>query len=274
MITESEEINGDQKLSLSRRWLYILSNFIRNSSFQKTYIRREQFFADRQERTSPLASPGRVLTEAYLTRKLPELLPPGPIRVLDIGCGSGRTVHLLSSLGYSGEYVGLDVQNKFQFGEVEGFQKVFIQGDAHDFNPDGKPFDLILSISALEHIPNDARLIHRLPTMLSVNGLELHFVPAGWALPTYLWHGYRQYTCARIVERFGTGQTVVTPLGGLFSCVLHFVMITLGEMILRIKTRERLPNFWSRMLNLSLHFDKYAPICATMHVVCRKRPYG
>jgi SAM-dependent methyltransferase len=268
-MTPEREICGDGHLPLGRRLAYLGRNLLRNLTEWGGAPVRERFLATRPAATPALASPGRVLTEAFLADRLTRLHPPGRVRVLDIGCGSGRLCSMLATLGYSGEYVGLDMDDRFAAAEVPGFERAFIQGDAHDFDPGEMRFDLILSVSALEHIPDDARLIGRLPAMLAPGGLELHFVPAGWALPTYLWHGYRQYTLPRIGQRFGGDATVAVSLGGLYTFMLHFVMITLGEMILPLKSRKRLPGLYRRLLDGSLRLDRLLPVCPTMFAVRR-----
>lgn len=188
-----KEICGDGRMSLWDRLRYMAQNFLRNFSFRQSTVASKKFCMPRQSRTSGLASPSRALTEAFLCRQLPDLLPVGEIRVLDIGCGAGGLVRLLAELGYRGSYVGIDIQDTFDRSEEPGFKKEFLVVDAHQYQPEEK-FDLVVSVSALEHIPNDSRLISRLAEFLTARGLQLHFVPSQWALPVYLWHGYRQYT--------------------------------------------------------------------------------
>ena len=62
---------------------------------------------------------------------------------------------------------------------------------------------------------------------------DVHFVSSGWALPLYLWHGYRQYPLKSLRERFDPERTEIYRLGGAASYLLHFIVITLGEMLLR-----------------------------------------
>jgi SAM-dependent methyltransferase len=220
----------------------------------------------RQLRTSDLASPSRALTEAFLCKELPRLLPIGEVSVLDIGCGAGSLSLLLAELGYWGTYVGIDVVDAFDRKETLGFNKQLIVIDAHRFDSE-KKFDLIISVSALEHIPDDTRLIPKLTTFLTARGLQLHFVPSSWALFLYLWHGYRQYTMASLSKRFDTAKTETFSLGGLTSFLLHFSLITIWEIFFRVNLRRKFPTMYSRLLDLSLLVDRYLPIFSAFYAV-------
>ena len=263
------EINGDIKLSLLQRLHYIWINAVRNLRWQSPSINHVSFTASRHQKTSSLASPSRVLTEAYLYQYLPKLLPHRQINILDIGCGSGSMAQVLADLAYTGTYVGLDIQNRFSLKKVDGMHKEFVQCDVHEFNPKEKKFDLILSISSLEHIADDVRLIHQLPNLLASEGLELHFVPAGWALPLYLWHGFRQYTLRDIATKFGKQGTRVIGLGGLYSFLLHFFVITLGEMLFGFQIRKN--KIYKKLLDSALKNDKKLPLLPAMYVLHRTK---
>ena len=214
-------------------------------------------------------SPGRLLTELHLRRFLPAALPVGQVRVLDIGCGSGRLCQILAELGYSGEYVGLDVQDCFGAETVPGFERRLVLGDAHQFDAHDSRFDLIVSMSALEHIPEERRLLDRLPSMMSPQGVELHYVPSGWGLLVYLWHGYRQYPLRYMPEAFGDRGVQIFALGGLFSFGLHFTLITVTEMLLRLPVRRRLPWLYTWLLRAVVASDRHARVCPTMFAISR-----
>ncbi len=259
-------------MSLVDRLRYMALNFVRNLDFRKPAVSPTRFCVPRQSRTSGLVSPSRALTEAFLCRQLPDMIPVGEIRVLDIGCGAGGLVRLLAELGYRGNYVGIDIQDGFDRSEQPGFETSFLAIDAHQYRPDGE-FDLVISVSALEHIPDDARLIQRLGGFLVPGGLQLHFVPSEWALPVYLWHGYRQYTVTSLTDRFGTRHAAVFSLGGAASFFLHLFFITVWEILLRISLRKRLSGLYTRLLDVCLAIDRSLPALGTFYaVVWRAEP--
>lgn len=262
------EISGDGRMTLGQRLRYLACNLSRNLRAGKIEAERLRFCAGRLSRTPLSASPSRALTEAFLRTQLPALFPLHSLRVLEIGCGSGSLTRLLAESGYSGSYVGVDVVDRFDHATQLGFQRDFVLGDAHCFESDIK-FDLVISISALEHIPEDGQLIKRLSGFVVPGGLQIHFVPSGWALPAYLWHGYRQYTMASLDERFTLRRTTVFAMGGAASFMLHFLFITVGEMLLPLRLRQRLPRLYGRMLDGCLQFDRLVPACATMYAVCQ-----
>ena len=268
------EINGDLALSPGDRIRYLLRNLWRNivGVHGDVAIRSWRPPAGSFARSRlDIYSPTRGLTEAFIRHQLPTLLPVAAVAVLDVGCGSGRTCGLLAGAGYHGRYLGVDVTDRFEADKWSGdaFETQFVQGDAHTASLEG-PFDLIVSISTLEHVPNDARLIARLEGLLAPGGLQVHFVPAPAALFTYLWHGYRQYGGGVIAERFGTETTEVYKLGGIASFALHLGFITVPEIILRTSLRQRWPGVYKTLLGLCMRVDAWRSLFPGFYVVCRR----
>jgi len=264
----SAEISGDSRMTVAQRLRYLAFNLTRNLKTRQYKTILYRFCSKRLPRTPSTASPGRALTEAFLYKQLPTMLPPSSLRVLEIGCGSGSLTKLLTEFGYSGSYVGVDVSDRFDRTAQSGFKRTFVLADAHCFQTEEK-FDLVISVSALEHIPKDHMLLEKLSGLVAPAGLEVHFVPSGWGLPAYLWHGYRQYTTASIGERFDLRRTTIFAMGGAASFVLHLLFITCGEMLLRLRLRQRLPRLYGKMLDVCLLCDRLIPVCGTTYAVCR-----
>lgn len=262
------EISGDGRLTFPQRLHYLAFNLSRNLALGRSDAGRRQFCSKRRHRTPATASPARALTEAFLQEQLPKLLPIGEISVLEIGCGSGSLTKLLAEIGYSGSYVGVDIADRFERAPQADFRREFVLGDATRFASDSR-FDLVISVSALEHIPDDAILIQNLNGLVAHGGLQLHFVPSAWGLFTYLWHGYRQYTVGSLDRRFDASRTTLYSMGGASSFLLHFLFITVGEILLRLRLRHRLPNFYARLLDGSLDIDHLFHAFATMYAVCQ-----
>ncbi len=266
------EINGDLRLGAADRVRYLAGNLMRNlrGAFAPATIRYWRY-PDSLLRAAALgpASPGRLLSEAFIRHELPKLVPPRPLEVLDIGCGSGRMAKLLAEAGYSGDYTGIDPADRFraqEWPEASRFRLSFVQGDAHTVLP-GSSFDLIVSLSALEHIPDDARLIRRLNGLLAPGGLQIHFVPSTWGLLVYLWHGYRQYGAAAIAERFDRENTTLYKLGGLGSFLVHWSLITMPEYLLRTSFRSKWPRAYDRLLRAGFSLDRAAPFMGSIYAI-------
>lgn len=262
------EISGDGQLNIAQRLSYLASNFARNLGGGSARLQQRTFHAARLRRTPATASPSRALTEAFLYNRLPALLSGGKVRVLEIGCGSGSLTRILGELGYSGSYVGVDIDDRFDRTPQPEFSKIFERTDARQFRAE-QSFELVISVSALEHIPEDIQVIRQLDRNVAPGGLQLHFVPSAWGLPVYLWHGYRQYTAASIAERFDPRTTVIYAMGGGASFLLHFIFITFGEILLRLRLRQRLPGLYAGLLGWCLQLDRLVPVCATMYAVCK-----
>jgi len=275
-VTSGKELNGDVRLSPWNRLLYLARNLRRNMAKPAVSMPLKSFCRGRVNETDGVPSPGRFLGQLFIREELPKLLPKPVIRVLDVGCGSGRMSHLLARAGYRGTYVGVDIDDRFsrENDEGEGFIRRFVHGDAHDL-PESETFDLVFSNSALEHIPDDRRLLEKLDRLVAPGGMQVHIVPSGWGLALYLWHGYRQYPLSRIATLFSGEGTQVYGLGGLACFGLHLGFISLGEILFRMDLRRRFPRPYRMLLNAALAIDGELRFCPGMYAVCRPgRPSG
>ena len=113
------------------------------------------------------------------------------IRLLDAGCGNGRLAETLEQAGYTLDYVGIDgsadliavadrhranlknVRADFRVADLRtaGWSKVLA---------DAAPFDLIVSLAVLHHIPGfefRAGFLREIRTLLKPNGI---FVMSNW----------------------------------------------------------------------------------------------
>lgn len=270
------ELNGDVPLRPADRLRYLWQNAVRGLYD----LTPTQFAVHRHWRADTTAcaalksaspSPGRALSEAFMVAELPDLIPPGKIDVLEVGCGSGRAREILARAGYHGTYTGVDVFDRFDRDPETPFESSFALMDAHDLEP-GARFDLIFSNSALEHIPDDARLIAHLRTLLRPGGIQLHIIPSGAALYAYLWHGYRQYARGAVAKRFKSDNTSVFALGGMFSLLLHMIFITIPEMLLRLPARRKLAPLYRPLMRTAILADRFAPFGAVMYGICERAP--
>jgi SAM-dependent methyltransferase len=267
-----DEINGDLKLSTRERLAYVLINAARN--FRGAWRGPRSRF-HRSEVSASLAraagqSPGRLASETFLLEALRGLVPDRAVRILDVGCGAGWLVPLLSEAGLRGDYVGVDIADRFRPRAAgDSLRTRFVRGDAHHADV-GRDFDLIISVSALEHIPDDAVLIRRLETLLVTGGVQIHVVPAPWSLTCYLTHGFRQYARGVIEERFGRDIELLR-LGGAMSCVLHFWVITVPEILLRRSFRKAAPSFYAKMLYAAALLDRALPVMPMFYAVIARR---
>jgi len=267
----NSEISGDGRMSVTDRLKYLLVNTARNLRPRRRTVHAEPYRPTALSDAMAVASPSRALTLSFLEQKLSNVQLHTTLRVLDIGCGSGFMSDTLAALGYQGVYTGIDIDDRFRKNVAypDAFKRTFVNADAHTFTSD-EPYDLIISFSALEHIPDDQNLVAHLDTLLSKDGTHVHIVPAAWGLPLYLWHGYRQYSLADIEQRFGASGLKVYALGGLFSFFLHFAFITVLEMLLRLPVRNRLRRLYRALHRACLRLDRLAPVAPAAYVICKQ----
>ena len=269
---QSAEICGDGAMSAGNRVRYLWRNACSNLvSFGRGPAART-FFPERERARIAMSgqSPSRLITKLFIDSELPKLLPPRKLEVLEIGCGAGAMAERLAAIGYSGVYTGVDIQDYFRRDRPDNFPLAvsFCQIDAHEFTP-ARPVDLMVSVSTLEHIPSDAKLIARFSGFFNPGGLEVHVIPAGASLLPYLWHGFRQYTPVSLAARFGADIDLV-KIGGLGSLLLHTLVITGPEMFLRRSLRKAMPAAYGALMGLALRIDRVLPICPTAYAVIRR----
>jgi hypothetical protein len=107
--------------------------------------------------------------------------------------------------------------------------------------------------------------------MLAAGGLQIHLVPAPAALSIYLWHGYRQYSMRAIAERFSTEGVRVYGLGGAATWLIHFLSITIPEVICRVSMRRAMPRLYAGMLRIALRLDHLLPAFPLGYAVVKAR---
>jgi ubiquinone/menaquinone biosynthesis C-methylase UbiE len=111
------------------------------------------------------------------------LLPPGPARVADLGCGTGTVSVLLAEAGY--DVTGLDfsaamVSAAQAKAAGAGVEARFVVGDASDPQLDAGGFDVVLSRHVLWALPEPDLALDRWITLLAPGG-RLVLVEGRWS---------------------------------------------------------------------------------------------
>ena len=138
-----------------------------------------------------------------------------PLRILDVGCGTGATLRSLSEFG---TVVGIDSsQEALRFSRRRGdFPLVQARGEALPARSES--VDVITALDLLEHVPDDAAAAAELARALRPGGVLLVTVPA---LP-FLWsehdealghlRRYRARQLRAILEGAGLKVERLSPL--------------------------------------------------------------
>jgi ubiquinone/menaquinone biosynthesis C-methylase UbiE len=260
-----KEICGDIPLTRREQLCYLLQNAARNIAGLR-YPSRTVFWHhlyDDMTDTTPM----RAYLNAFMKEMLPKIIPSKHITVLDIGCGTAYMRTILAENGYSGAYTGVDIvrEPKLKEDAIEAFTMKFLQQDISTLIP-SQTFDLVLSNTSLEHIPDDFNAVQKAHQLTKESGIEVHIMPTYWSLPLYLWHGYRQYTPARVHKMFSGSTYTIYRLGGLASFLIHLFLITFPERIAgRAFIRQRA--LYPRLKSFANKADRFFPFSSTLYAV-------
>ena len=116
------------------------------------------------------------------------------IQILEIGCGTGGNLEILSNLS---EVTGLDVSKyALDFCRKRGVNNLVL-GRAEKTNFPSESFDLILMLDVLEHIKDDKKAIGETRRILKEGGYFLVTVPAYqfiWSEHDEILGHYRRYS--------------------------------------------------------------------------------
>jgi len=266
------EISGDENLNFKRMFLYLISNFFRGVIGHLCSL-NIAFIAVPEVEEGP-DSPSRKHLNWFVRNYLPVILPPGRIDILEIGVGSGYLLNLLATSGYSGRYVGVDVRRRKNLPIVESgpFDFEFVEQDFNSYSTDAL-FDLIISITVLEHMEQDRQAVVQAASMLKPGGVQVHIVPSFWSLFLFLTHGFRQYNPRRMLWIFKEINNVrFFRLGGAFSFLLHFFIITLPLFFFKSE-KPRHTILYSKLTSICNRLDRLVPLCSSIYVALAVKDY-
>jgi SAM-dependent methyltransferase len=120
------------------------------------------------------------------------------LSVLDVGCGAGGMLGLLSKYGHAS---GIDTSSKLvAFCRSRGFERVSV-GSAYELPAASGSVDLIALFDTIEHIPDDGRVLEECRRALRGDGLVFISVPAYqflFANNDRVAHHQRRYTAREL----------------------------------------------------------------------------
>lgn len=139
-------------------------------------------------------------------------LPSAP-RILDLGCGTGGNLQLLSEFG---EVTGVEFDEKAVAMARDRHVRRVLQGALPDRMPfSTEQFDLIVLLDVLEHIDDDLASVRTLSRLLAPGGYLVVTVPAFpflWSQHDVEHHHKRRYTASTLKHAIEQGGLRVEHL--------------------------------------------------------------
>jgi SAM-dependent methyltransferase len=146
----------------------------------------------------------RKIIESFLERLCDGLKPRArvgePLNILDVGCGTGANLEMLSQFGNAR---GVDVSEEaLEFCRERGLQQVK-QGAAEALPYENDSFDLVTGLDVVEHLDDDVAGLKEMRRVLHPDGRAVLFVPAFmflWGVQDDISNHRRRYTMASLKE--------------------------------------------------------------------------
>ncbi|MEP6741965.1 MAG: class I SAM-dependent methyltransferase [bacterium] len=146
----------------------------------------------------------RKIIESFLQRVCIELKSNSPttepLHILDVGCGTGANLEMLSQFG---KPEGVDVSAEaLDFCRLRGLQQVK-QGAAEALPFENNSFDLVTGLDVVEHLDEDVSGLKEMRRVLRPDGRAVLFVPAFmflWGVQDDISNHRRRYTMAGLKE--------------------------------------------------------------------------
>ena len=259
------DISATYRPGLATKLWYLLYNLGRGI-FGAFSLTRTKQWQPKRLRVTVDHTPMRILTNAAFDELVSTYVTQKQLSVFDIGSGSAYFRERLAALGYQGTYTGVDVyqHRAYQDDAVPAFASELLISPIEDVVPN-QTYNLVMSVTALEHIPDDFKAVEVAQRAAGEKGVQIHIVPGFWSLFLYLLHGYRQYNRKRLGRLFAGQSYQIYRLGGLPSFLVHLFCITIPEKILHVHIRQK--SFYPRLVETAIKFDRWLPICGYAFVV-------
>jgi SAM-dependent methyltransferase len=173
----------------------------------------------------------RRILAGFLERICASLGPKRP-HILDVGCGTGANLEMLSKFG---EAEGVDVSTAaLEFCRARGLASVQ-QGEAEKLPYEDGSFDLVTALDVVEHLDDDTAGLREMWRVLRPGGRALLFVPAFmflWGVQDDVSNHRRRYTLSGL-------QQVVREAGfeiehATYANITFFLPILMGRFLMRI----------------------------------------
>ena len=174
----------------------------------------------------------RAILETFLSGIAQKLRTPhSTLRVLDVGCGTGANLEMLSQFG---DAQGVDVSDDaLAFCATKGLNAQ--KGLAEQLPFADESFDVTTALDVVEHLDDDIAGLKEMFRVTKSGGYSLIFVPAFmwlWGVQDDISHHRIRYTRSQIVERLeNAGYTVERAT---YANWTFFAPILAGRTLMRL----------------------------------------
>src|SRR5437870_6156033 len=152
--------------------------------------------------------------------------------ILDVGCGTGANLQMLSEFGAA---EGADMSTEaLDFCRARGLSKVK-QGAAEALPYEDASFDLVTGLDVVEHLDDDIAGLAEMRRVLRPGGRSLLFVPAFmflWGVQDDISHHRRRYTIPELRESLSQAGLAVER--ATYANITFFLPILFGRLLMRL----------------------------------------
>ena len=153
-------------------------------------------------------------------------------RILDVGCGTGANLQMLSQFGAA---EGVDVSSEaLDFCRARGLAEVK-QGAAESLPFADASFDLVTGLDVVEHLDDDIAGLSEMRRVLRPDGRAVLFVPAFmflWGVQDDISHHRRRYTLTELTQRLRDAGLTVERAS--YANITFFAPILFGRVLMRL----------------------------------------
>lgn len=207
------------------------------------------------------------------------------LNFLEIGCGTGATLKLLSKFG---KITGIDISEKaVAHCRKKGFKDIVL-GDINtlDLRMYKNTFDAVFALDVLEHVQDDMEMMTRVRKMLKEDGLFIITIPAHkflWSEHDEALHHKRRYHSLEITKKLeDAGLKVIKKSHFVFFAFLPIVFFRAWNNIFGKSAYPKtsyviLPKFLNKIaigflkLETKMFLNEGLPIGTTLVVIAKKQ---
>ena len=152
--------------------------------------------------------------------------------ILDVGCGTGANLQMLSQFGVA---EGVDVSvAALDFCRARGLAEVK-QGAAESLPYEDAAFDLVTGLDVVEHLDDDIAGLKEMRRVLRPGGRAVLFVPAFmflWGVQDDISHHRRRYTLPELKRKLR--EAGLTVERATYANLTFFAPILIGRLLMRL----------------------------------------